>query len=452
MTTLRAPFLLSALGLATLLACTHGGGDGGDGSDDSSVDDTEVADDTNGGISVSGTVRGTVTVQLYDDSTGERLYVDYADVGYDSFPFGKIFVGAYTESEEGEDGPAQEYWGDTTIDSPNIEGDAYEMDVEVEGTDTVWVYAHLDWHQDRVLGTNDPTGHHPVQIVIPDGGSVEDVDITILAPVYCGERANPNCGGPCDTMTISGDVVIAISWAGGDVATYLQGTDGSGPYHVTWDTPTADGGGASTAYELTSCQGRGEVRLRGAWDRNGNELIDPRDRYGAYSASVDGDGNPEDSNPISVASTNLSGYDVVIPLGDEDPFAVVPFTAVSGTVSMEGGGTFDSTLPSGTDVYVAALKYQPQSELSLSQLEAYSYGYEVWDASALSGVESVSFNIPVPSDTIVYMWAYGDTDGDGMINESGEYVGTPNGSTTGRVPTGRTGVADLDVRLALPGG
>ncbi|MCB9742190.1 MAG: hypothetical protein H6741_18490 [Alphaproteobacteria bacterium] len=444
---------LLALGLGLLSVTGCGDEDGGETDDSSETVDSEDSSTDDSGepeISVAGTVTGTVTVVLYDDSSGDIESVEYADVGYNSFPFGKIFIAAYTQAEDDEGNTVRTYHGDTTIDSPTIGGDAYSMDVEVEGTDEVYVYAHLDWHQDRVLGSDEPSEHYPALVTIPDGGEISEINITILAPVYCSERANANCGGSCDTTTISGEVLISVSYAGGDVATFLQGTDGSGPSYVSWMTPTADAGGASGAYSMSVCENAGTRRLRGAWDSNGNELIDPRDRWGSYSTGNDESGDPEDSNPISVGTSALSGYDVVIPLGDEDGFSVVPFTVLSGTVGMEVGGLFDETLPANTNVHIAALRYRPNLDISLSSLETAAYSSESWTWAELQGAESKSFILPVPADTIVYLWAYGDTDADDVLNESGEFVGVPNGASTGRIPTGSDGYNGLEVLLAQP--
>ncbi|MCB9795285.1 MAG: hypothetical protein H6741_21490 [Alphaproteobacteria bacterium] len=445
-------FTLLTLGLGLLgLGCGDTDDGGGDDGVDTNPVDSEGDDSDEPEIEVEGTVTGTVRVVLYDDSNGDIESVEYADVGYTEFPFGKIFIGAYTEAEsDTEDGATvRTYHGDTTIDAPTIGGDSYEMDVSVTGTDQVYVYAQVDWWQDRVLGTNDPSAHYGERVTIPDGGLVENIDITILAPVYCSERQNPNCGGGCDTMQISGEVVITVSYAGGEVATFLQGTDGSGPHHVSWMTPTADAGGASGQYTVTSCENRGQQRLRGAWDSNGNELIDPRDRWGAYSTGTDTNGDPEDANPIDVGTADLSGYNVVIPLGDEQPFAVVPFTALAGTLSMEAGGPFDDTLPANTEVYIAALRYRPNLDISVSQLENDAYTVQSWEWSELEGTESKDFILSVPSDTLVYLWAYADTDNDGIVNESGEFVGVPTGASTGRIPTGN-GYTGLEVLLAQP--
>lgn len=453
MRSLRLILALFATAYGTT-ACVGGPGgddddDGDDTSEDSESDDTGDDTDEPPG-DTTGVIRGTVTVQLYDDSSGERLFVDYPDVGYTDFPFGKVFVGAYADQSE-EDGGGRRFFGDATIDSPTIGGDAYEMNVEIEGGDTVTVYAQVDWWQDRVLGTNDPTGYHPLEVVVPNGGAVEGVDITILAPVYCSEQAVPNCGGGCDVAAISGEVIITVSWAGGDVATFLQDTAGNGPYHVSWATPTADGGGASTPYSITTCQSYGDMRLRGAWDRNGNALIDPRDRWGAYSTGNDGDGNPIDSNPIAVGSTDLSGYNIAIPLGDENPFALVPFTALSGTLSMDTAGSFDAELASGTTVYVVALKYRPNQDMAVSSLDEWSYSMDTHDWAALSGQTELAFSLPVPGDTIAYLWAFADEDGDGVINESGEAVGSYDGSETGRVPIGSEGVSDIALAMGHTG-
>lgn len=454
---MRVPLLVSVLTLAAFTACTGGpGGDDDDNGDDTNIDDTSTSDDSGGGDDsdeppgdTSGVIRGTVSVQLYDDSSGERQFVDWADTGYTSFPFGSIFVAAYHDRSEAEGG-GRSYDGDTTIAAPTLGGDAYEMSVDIEGGDTVTVYAQLDYWVDRVLGTNDPVGFHAWDVVVPNNGAIEGVDITILAPVPGTSTGGGPGGEGCDSVSVSGEVIISLSYAGGEVATFFQDTSGNGPYVVSWYNPTATGGGATTSYEMNVCANAGQWRLRGAWDNNGNALIDPTDRWGGYSAGNDGDGNPIDSNPITIGSSDLTNYDIAIPLGNEEGFALVPFTALGGVLSMESGATFDAELASGSTVYIAALKYNPAQDMAVSNLEPYSYSLDVLTWSELQGHAEIGYSMPVPGNTIAYLWAFADEDNDGVINESGEAVASAYGSETGRVPVGSEGASGIELSLGRP--
>ena len=452
----RASLLFSILSIAAFTACEGGGGD--DATDDSideddtSSDDSNATDDSADDSPVgdtSGTIRGTVSVQLYDDSSGERQFVEWANAGYTSFPFGRIFVAAYHERSEA-DGGGRSFDGDTTVISPSLAGDPYEIHADIEGGNTVTVYAQLDYYVDRVLGTNDPVGFHAWDVVVPNNGTVEGVDITILAPLPSTSSGGGPGGGGCSTVSVSGEVIITLSYAGGQVATFFQDLSGNGPYEVAWWDPSPTGGGATNGYGHTVCADAGQWRLRGAWDNNGNELIDPTDRWGGYSAGNDGDGNPLDSNPITIGSVDLTNYNIAIPLGTEEGFALVPFTALSGTLSMANGGTFDTELAANTTVYVTALKYNPSQDMAVSQLEPYSYSLDTMTWAELQGHAEVGYSMPVPGNTIAYLWAFADEDNDGIINESGEAVASAYGSATGRVPVGSEGASGIDLSMGRP--
>ena len=178
------------------------------------------------------------------------------------------------------------------------------------------------------------------------------------------------------------------------------------------------------------------MNLVGAWDSNDNGLIDPADHWGAYASEPGVDGNP-----VAVGTADLEGYAVEIPLsGSEDAgtpgISVVPFVQITGTVSVKDG-TFDD-LPSGTTVYVAALYYRPSADLAVSTLADRSYDLESWDWTELTGKASVDFSLGVPADTVVYLWAYADEDGDGTVNESGEAVASGGTADDGSLDSGTT--------------
>lgn len=411
-----------------------------------SGDDSSGGDDSSEPDPVEAKISGRVEVVLYTEGAdGEREYISYTDADaltdYDLsvFPFGKVFVAAYSADEAG----VKQFHGDTTIDAPSIGGDDYSMDLrKKDGPGDVYVYAHVDWYQDRILGSWEPQEHYGDVVPIVEGAEITNIDITILAPIpYSG-------GGSCDTVSVSGDVIITVSYAGGDVATFFQTTDGQGPYYGSWTTVSADGGGASGAFSNTSCAGLGEVKLRGAWDTNGNNIIDATDRWGGYISAPDTDGGP-----ITVGSASLTGYDVQIPLGGSDGFSLVPFTRLSGDVSLASGVAFgDATdgLPAGTKVYSVALKYRPSSEIYVSSFKTYAYDYDSWELADIATDTSKSYTLNVPAETIVYLWSFADTDGDGVLNEPGEPVAAGGGESSGRLPTGSSGASGISLVLAAP--
>ncbi len=400
-------------------------GDGGDGTTDSAEP------------LVIGIIGGTVTVQLYNTADdGVREELAWADSAYSSdgvvtWPFGEIFVGAYTT-----DNGHTDYIGSTTIDAPSENGDGYEIDWSMPGgSGDVYVYAALDRNGDTVIGSGDPTGAYPLPLTLTDGDTITGIDITVLAaPLGSG-------GGCAGTVNVSGDVLITINTSGGNAAAMLVSTTGAGPYHTAVVSPSTSPSGATAAYSFDACANYGSMNLIGAWDRNQGGLFAPDDAWGAYAPTPDTDGNP-----VLVGSSDLAGYDVQVPLGDGSGISVVPFVHVAGTVSMQDGSTFDS-LAAGSTVYVAALKYRPGTDFDISTTsDTYDVHEVAW--ADLTGNSSLSYSLVVPADTIAYVWAYADEDVDGMVNEPNEHVASAS-SDNGRVNTGTANVSGVDLQLGV---
>jgi hypothetical protein len=391
-----------------------GGGDGADGgADGGGTDGTEPGEEE-----IAGTIGGTVTVELYTlDEAGERIYTSYEESTGGAFPWDKIFVGAYTQGESG----AEHYVGTSVIDGATTGANPYSIEFKADEPTSVFVYASLDYYADNVVGSTEPRGVWPVEIPLADGDSITGIDITILAPL-------PGGGGGCtDTVTMSGEALVTVHYAGGDVAVMLADTGGNGPYHVGALTPVANGDGASGPYSFESCSSYGDMNLIGAWDSDGDTMYSPADHWGAFISAPDTDGNP-----VNVATNDLAGYDVQIPLGEYAGINVVPFVTVGGDVRMDDGSAFDS-LPTGAAVYVVALKYAPNTDLSVSEIEGASYGFQKYEWADLTGHSSLPYQFAVPSNTLVYLWAYVDADLDGVLNEDGEAVALGGLDANGRL-------------------
>jgi hypothetical protein len=365
---------------------------------------------------IHGSLSGTVTVEMYEyNADGDAVSLSWEASG-NEYPFGKIFVGAFYTDEMGTD----HYVGTDVIDEPTIEPNAFDIDFSAEGNQSVWVYASMDYYQDGVVGSSDPRGVWPVEIPIEDGTEVTGIDIRILTPYYSG-------GGGCDTMNISGEVIITVSYSDGDVATMLVDTAGYGPYHVGYAEMSGLGGGASGTYSFDSCVGYGDMNLIGVWDSNLNGMFDPDDRSGTYAATPD-----TDTNPVSVGTDDLAGYDIQIPLGDGMGISVVPFVRIFGDLSMADGSGFDA-LPAGTTVHVAALFYKPGPDFAVSSIPSLSYDYVVYEWDDLAGLSSVPYTLTLPANTATYLWAFADVDNDGVVNEAGEPVASSLSDVQGRV-------------------
>lgn len=406
---------------------TTTGDDGTSGDDDGTGGDdggTDTDDEVNADVS------GLITVTLYTSGEdGEREELSWEDYSNGVWAFGNIFVGAYFDDEESGN---RTYVGSTVIDSPSVDGNEYSIPIQMEGEHEVYVYAVVDWYQDGVVGSNEPTGVYPHSLEVENGSSFGDVDIAVLAPPYTG-------GGGCDTLDISGDIDVTISWTDGDAWAMMLDTNNEGPYHTSMNALAVSGGGANAAYDLYSCTGYGDMNLIGAWDTNGNGMADPLDKWGSYVNS-----SGEDGNPISVSSSNLSGYDIQIPFGDASGPSIVPFVRLSGSVSVKDG-SFDD-LPAGSSLYVTALKYRPDGDLPLEDLEdAYDTSTTTWDE--LTGQSSVDFSLTVPANTVVYMWAYSDS-GDNVLNGPDDWVAAGGSDSNGKVSTGTTSTSGYALGLS----
>ena len=69
--------------------------------------------------------------------------------------------------------------------------------------------------------------------------------------------------------------------------------------------------------------------------------------------------------------------------------------------------------------------------------------FKVWGPEALGVTEGVLWDLVVPANTIVYLWAFVDADGDGMVNESDEPVASGGVDGAGTLPTGDEGQTDI---------
>lgn len=406
---------------------------GGGGATDSgpAADDTSSPEDTGEEdvYGLDGTVTGHVTLQLYTvDENEDIVLMDFTEA-YGYYPFGKVFVTAYeTDRMSGE----LNYFAQDAL-TPATDGslDSYVLTVREKEETQLHVYAVVDWIADGVIATYEPIGNYDEPITVTDGAAYPNADITVMVPYYGFG------GGGCTTHSINGLATIARSWVDGNIATMLYSETGEGPSYTTWYTPTEITGGAEANFSVGFCEsGNYKVKLLGAWDSNVNELIDPMDTWGSYVSGPDTDGNP-----LTIGGVDLSGKDIQIPFGDRGP-SIVPFISLNGDVTLLDGL---NSPPAGTKVYVGAFKRKPGDTVNAADLATLTYGSNTFDeAEMAAGV--LHYSLPVPGNTIAYVWAFADIDGDGVLREVGEPVGTPVGQS-GKVATGTKTQVGLGIQL-----
>jgi hypothetical protein len=431
-----------------------------DGDADTDVDADTDTDDASG----TGTILGTVSVQLFrESSTGDTELVSWEEYG-PNFPFGAIFVAAYTVVEET---GGLSFHDQDVIATPSVSGDTYTLSVDRAEATSVYVYATLDYASDGVIGSAEPVGIYPETVLVLENDGVSGVDIVIQAQIYgsgsgsggsgsggsgsggsgsgdtgagdtgagdtgAGDTAGGGSGGADTSVLLSGNLDITLPYTGGGAKILLYDSAGSGPNYIDSVTPVATESGGEAPWELTVPIGLGTNRLFGAWDANENGLIEPTDKWGAYAV---GGAN---ANPITIGSEDMPDLTVELPLG------LAP--ALSPFVRLEGEVTYDSdfsTLASGATVYVAALRTRPSGDFSVGDLTA-GFDWQSFSGADLTGT-SLSYLLVAPSNEVAYLWAYADIDSDGVLNEVGEPVASFG--RTGRLSTGTSNQTGLDMPL-----
>jgi hypothetical protein len=261
----------------------------------------------------------------------------------------------------------------------------------------------------------------------------EGVDITIVAPWLVGG------GGGGTYVELSGAVNVTASFDQGSAHAMLYDTVGNGPYYTSAPAPLeGDGTGAGAGtYALSVGADMGEVSLRAAWDSNHNGLIEPTDAWGAYASSPG-----EDGNPVTVGAASVAGLDLEIPLGD--PPAIVPNVRLEGTLYYPG--TYDA-LGDGANVYAVAMKRRPGPDVSVATF-ADEYHFDTFSGSALTGY-ALDFRLVAPANTGVFLWAFVDADGDGVVNETGEPIGS-YGNGSGWLNSGNASQTGIEIGLGTP--
>lgn len=413
------------------------GGDTGGLSEDSGTDSGTDTDDSEELLDGPATLSGTVRVALtWTDEDGETVEYDWAEATGDQYVFGKIFVTAMTTDPET---GAETYWDSATVMAPSVAGDAWELTIEEpEDAGEITLYAAVDYWNDGILGTDEPTGPWPELLTLEPLEVRDGLDLVISTPWdsyydWVNGGGGGGGGGSSVAVTLSGTGDVVSGYIGGDCLALLYYSDGSGPYDWTSFTPTGNGDGTAVGEWSMGTWGDLTATLLGACDLNGNSLIDPADSWGSV---VEGDNN---DNPFQIGTEDLS--DVVIRIPYEGVRATVtPFATISGSVL--SADNF-STWPAGSTLYVAALRSRPTGDVTVSDLAA-GYDYVAFTGSDLSS-GSVPYSLMVPTHKTLYVWAFGDGDGDGVLNEVGEPLGSPDNG--GRISVGTADETGNDINI-----
>ena len=400
----------------------------------------EPSTDGDTGPAIQGSINGVIDIQLFDiGEDGERDMITWEDAYGDFYPFGKIFVTAYYEDPNT---GAPRYVGFDVIENPKPTGNEYSIPIGMDAYEELRVYAVLDYYIDNVTGTDEPVGGFSRTVSLDDAGVVDgtinDVSFAILSPLYEPREPCPNDR----TIDITGVVTITETWTGGDVAVILMQPGNIGPVHYSIAQPTVLGGGAEAEYSLQSCENYGYMLLLGIWDENLNGMYDPMDEAGPYTSEPETSGNP-----ISVGYSNLANYEIQIPMNAGAGLSLVPFISLSGEI--HSGQVPFNELSEGGTLYVTALKYRPNQEISVSDILENSYDYQVFTADDLQGQNTVDWRLIVPSETITYLWAYMDSDNDGTLNEPQEPIASGGQDDNGKYPTGNYDTENIDMHLLV---
>ena len=434
-----------------------GVGDAGTSTDDDEEDDEHWR-----------TVRARVQVDLYttnDEGGREFLSWDDAVGPAGEFPFGSIFVAAIqTESTMVESTVAQH-----TVIRPRTDGDYYRLKIDPEAAETVSIFATLDVRGDGIVGSGEPSGIYPdalevvayaedteANIVIlvdwdrwgPGGWGWQDVGGYVPPRDTDGDGDIDEDDAGCELVSVAGDVRITVPYEGGNGKVMLLDNNGGGPYQMVEFTPIPNGSGGGIAeYNLGLCAWAGDMKIVAAYDSNGNGLIDPDDMWGGHVSEPGVDGNP-----VTIEDYRQTDIHIEVPLGDGGPaVSVVPFVHLSGVAYPESVPTFagfGEEDGDGVALYVAALRYPLTPDMDVEDFTD-AYDFVVWDSDALGDSASVEWDLIVPANTVVYLVAFVDVDGDGLVNEEQEPVAFGGVGGAAALSTGDEGYSGLGLGLSV---
>lgn len=395
--------------------------------EESETEDTEDTGEELPEVLDPGVLTGVIHFELYTtDSSGAYEILDWEEMYGADFPFGAIFVSGYTVDDEDQ----TTWWSNDILADPDPTGSNYELEFGFDEETEVYVYAALDYWGDGLIAPYDPSEVFGAAVPVVPEATLSGIDITILVPYYDFSIPGGGSWNPDDWILISGDADVSESLAGGSCMALVYDTTDYGPYGYNSFVPPDSGDGATGPYSVFAPKGMGEAELLGACDTNLNSLIEPSDAWGGYS--TDG----ETATNIVIGTEPLDDYTLTIPLGDSTSTSR-PNVNYGGTVSLDDL-TMDRVTAS-SKLYITAQKYRVDSSFD-PDAAGRTHDVVVYEGAEITGTNA--YNLEVPSNTVIYVWACLDTNDNGTVNEAGEACGQP--VLDGRVATGGRSSTDVN--------
>ncbi len=383
------------------------------------------------------TAAGAVTVSLLrSDDAGDHSRVSWEDSTCDG-PLGPIAVVATQEIDGAVTavGQALLYPGDT---EPFDVAQPFEMALAFTADAPVQIHAVVDRMGDGVLGRDDPRGLAGEPWALGDGDALTDLAIEIRAL---------ECGAPevCETVSVAGTVIGALPLPVAVVAA----TEDAAVVSMTWVEPdlpavcddSAFSPDAAIPFEIELCADR-PTRLHAGQDLDDDGLLTPLDAWSTGLSAVGAVGNPvaPDARALEALTLHIEALPGILP----GPAAAV---TLGGQVRL-ADGAFKILGDDAQVIVVARDSLPPQAEHDLADVEAAAFDLMIWSSDELSGRSAVDFALRLPTDSLAYLWAYADEDGDGLVNESGEPVASGGDDENGRIAIAGTTPAPRELLLA----
>lgn len=366
------------------------------------------------------------------DGLFERRELEWTEVDASGYPYGPLYV-ALTEELGATSSPlAHRILSSVPSDPKN---DPAELDIEVQelAGHRVYVAAVADRWADRVVSSRDSLGFDPRPIDLAPYSENEAlifVDVELgwdgngwIPTEYCRSAVLPGCIVEAD---LEGEIRLQDSQVSVGIAPSVVGlytADGAiGPMEAT--LPGELDGEVpeqplpwALHIRVPPC-GDGGFGLFGAWDSNGNGLIEPDDEWGTLWSADGG------FDPTLVVSHGdwLTGLDIRLPWDGAVPPFGRPYQRIAGTIDTDETFSFAELEPTDT-LHVMALR-EPASHLPGCALaDAVTHGF-AWDHRSFPAAEltdsPLQFELRAPWDAYVHVFAGVEADDNGGISDEYE--------------------------------